>query len=119
MSSRWPLFAVVLAACVPDAAPPDPSPHDEWDDKLAARVIDYNAALRTASLKLVGSLPSIDEQLAVTAWLARVRGQRVWNLHPVGNRAGLGTFPGIEDRRRAGSRAPSASRGMLASNAFV
>ena len=33
---------------------------------LKARAIDYNQALRTASLKLVGSLPSIDEQLAVT-----------------------------------------------------
>jgi len=61
MSSRWPLFAVVLAACVPDAAPPDPVEHDEWDDKLAARVIDYNAALRISALRLTGDLPTLDE----------------------------------------------------------
>jgi hypothetical protein len=36
------------------------------DPNLAARQIDYGQALRTASLKLVGSLPSLDEQAGVS-----------------------------------------------------
>ena len=36
------------------------------DPNLAARVVDYGQALRTASLKLVGALPTLDEQAAVT-----------------------------------------------------
>lgn len=36
------------------------------DPNLAARTIDYGQALRTASLKLVGALPTLDEQAAVT-----------------------------------------------------
>jgi hypothetical protein len=44
----------------PQPAAPDPA------EALKARVIDYGAALRTAALKLVGSLPTVDEQLAVT-----------------------------------------------------
>jgi hypothetical protein len=44
----------------PQPQAPDPAA------ALKARVLDYGAALRTASLKLVGSLPTIDEQLAVS-----------------------------------------------------
>ncbi|HMC69606.1 MAG TPA: hypothetical protein VKJ07_10660, partial [Mycobacteriales bacterium] len=36
------------------------------DPNLAARAIDYGQALRTAALKLVGTLPTLDEQAAVT-----------------------------------------------------
>jgi hypothetical protein len=36
------------------------------DPNLAARAIDYGQALRTASLKLVGALPTMDEQMAVS-----------------------------------------------------
>lgn len=36
------------------------------DPELAARQIDYGQALRTAALKLVGALPTLDEQAAVT-----------------------------------------------------
>ncbi|MDB4964790.1 MAG: hypothetical protein JWN44_479 [Myxococcales bacterium] len=36
------------------------------DPNLAARTVDYGQALRTASLKLVGALPTMDEQAAVT-----------------------------------------------------
>src|SRR5690242_8152293 len=36
------------------------------DPNLAARTIDYGQALRTAALKLVGALPTLDEQAAVT-----------------------------------------------------
>ena len=34
--------------------------------ELAARQIDYGQALRTAALKLIGALPTLDEQAAVT-----------------------------------------------------
>jgi Protein of unknown function (DUF1588) len=43
----------------PQPAAPDPMA------ALNARTIDYGQSLRTAALKLVGSLPTIDEQLAV------------------------------------------------------
>lgn len=36
------------------------------DPNLAARQIDYGQALRTAAVKLVGALPTLDEQAAVT-----------------------------------------------------
>jgi hypothetical protein len=36
------------------------------DPNLAARQIDYGQALRTAALKLVGNLPTLDEQAGVT-----------------------------------------------------
>ncbi len=59
---KWPLI-VLLAGCVPDA--PTSVPHDEWDDKLDARVLDYNAALRIAALRLTGELPTMAELDAV------------------------------------------------------
>jgi hypothetical protein len=34
---------------------------DEWDDKLAAREVDYSSALRSAALKLTGNLPTLAE----------------------------------------------------------
>src|ERR1700744_1902167 len=36
------------------------------DPNLAARQIDYGQALRTAAVKLVGALPTLDEQAGVT-----------------------------------------------------
>lgn len=35
------------------------TPIDEWDRKLDERVLDYNAALRIASLRLTGHLPNL------------------------------------------------------------
>jgi hypothetical protein len=34
---------------------------DEWDQLLGQRVLDYNAALRTAALRLTGKLPTLAE----------------------------------------------------------
>ena len=36
-------------------------PGDEWDQKLAERVVDYSAALRVAALRLTGELPTLAE----------------------------------------------------------
>ena len=55
---RWPLL-FALTACLPEAPPPEP--HDEWDDKLAERQLDYNTALRIAALRLTGELPTLTE----------------------------------------------------------
>ncbi|KAB2892127.1 MAG: DUF1549 domain-containing protein, partial [Kofleriaceae bacterium] len=41
------------------------TPVDEWDQKLAEREYDYNAALRIASLRLTGKLPTLAEVKAV------------------------------------------------------
>lgn len=58
--------ALLGAACQDDAGPTGPvgdddgtpvEPVDEWDQKLADRQVDYNAALRIASLRLTGELP--------------------------------------------------------------
>jgi len=38
---------------------------DEWDQQLNSRVVDYNSALRIASLRLTGSLPSMADINAV------------------------------------------------------
>jgi hypothetical protein len=35
--------------------------NDEWDQLLGTRVVDYNAALKVASLRLNGDLPTMDE----------------------------------------------------------
>ncbi|MDQ3366503.1 MAG: hypothetical protein M3680_13840 [Myxococcota bacterium] len=51
-----------------DDAPGDDTPGgptDEWDQELAKREYDYNAALRIAALRLTGDLPSMDEILTV------------------------------------------------------
>src|SRR6185295_16381439 len=48
-----------LAACTED--PPAAPPRDEWDDRLAQRVVDYSAALRVAALRLTGELPTLAE----------------------------------------------------------
>jgi hypothetical protein len=34
---------------------------DQWDQALGTRVVDYNAALRVAALRLTGDLPTMDE----------------------------------------------------------
>jgi len=60
MTRAW---LVALAAALPactDAAP-DPGPRDERDDQLAARAVDYSAALRVAALRLTGELPTLSE----------------------------------------------------------
>jgi hypothetical protein len=57
---RWLLCTALISACANDPAPV-PVPHDEWDDKLAERVVDYNAALRIAALRLTGELPTLTE----------------------------------------------------------
>jgi hypothetical protein len=71
-------FTAATAVVAPDPVqPPDPSQPPQPSDPpqpaapdpiaaLKARTVDYGAALRTASLKLVGALPTIDDQLAVT-----------------------------------------------------
>lgn len=38
---------------------------DEWDQRLAEREYDYNAALRTAALRLTGKLPTLAEIKAI------------------------------------------------------
>jgi hypothetical protein len=43
----------------------DPTSNDQWDQLLGQRVVDYNAALRIASLRLTGDLPSMDDINAV------------------------------------------------------
>jgi hypothetical protein len=46
-----------------DDAPGDDGtgPGDEWDELLEQRELDYSTALRTASLKLVGALPTLEQ----------------------------------------------------------
>jgi hypothetical protein len=44
----------------------DMPPPDEWDEELAKREYDYNAALRIAALRLTGDLPSMNEILSVS-----------------------------------------------------
>jgi Protein of unknown function (DUF1588) len=56
-----------LAACMGGRGPSDANnpnntpPPNQWDQALAARVVNYGAALRTAALKLIGDLPTADE----------------------------------------------------------
>jgi hypothetical protein len=61
MKLRW--LVLALAASLPSCSEPteEPPPRDEWDDKLAERVVDYNAALRIAALRLTGELPTLSE----------------------------------------------------------
>jgi hypothetical protein len=60
MNPRW--LVLALATALPSCSDPPPeAPHDEWDDKLAARVVDYSAALRIAALRLTGELPTLAE----------------------------------------------------------
>ncbi|MDQ3338308.1 MAG: hypothetical protein M4D80_24340 [Myxococcota bacterium] len=60
--------AFAVPACSSDSSTGDdmpgddtPGPTDEWDRELAKREYDYNAALRIASLRLTGDLPSMTE----------------------------------------------------------
>jgi len=39
---------------------------DEWEQLLGTRVVDYNAALRTAALRLTGDLPTMTEIVAIS-----------------------------------------------------
>jgi hypothetical protein len=72
MNRRW-LVCVLAALPACSDAVPDSGPRDEWDDKLAGRVVDYSAALRSASLRLTGELPTLAEikQVAGAADAAR------------------------------------------------
>ena len=63
---RWFVPFALLTACAPDSPPPG-APHDEWDDKLAEREVDYSAALRIAALRLTGELPTLVEIDAVAS----------------------------------------------------
>lgn len=58
-----PWLVLALVASLPSCSEPteEPPPTDEWDDKLAERVVDYGAALRIAALRLTGELPSLAE----------------------------------------------------------
>jgi hypothetical protein len=63
---RWRfVLPALLLACTGE--PPPPDNRDEWDDKLAERVIDYSAALRIAALRLTGELPTLVELETVAA----------------------------------------------------
>lgn len=64
MTRCW-LALVLFTACT--EPPPEAVPHDEWDDKLAERVVDYSAALRIAALRLTGELPTLAELKAVAS----------------------------------------------------
>jgi hypothetical protein len=66
------LLALAAAGCTPNAGggggggDDDDTPlPDEWEQRLNDRILDYGAALRTASLKLVGDLPTLEEIKAV------------------------------------------------------
>lgn len=76
MSPRWPALRatiakitlpalpallLALAACTEATPPPEEPPQDEWDARLAERVVDYSAALRSAALRLTGELPTLAE----------------------------------------------------------
>lgn len=64
MNRCWIVVALgVLPACIDVVG--EPRSHDEWDDKLAERVVDYSAALRIAALRLTGELPTLAELRAV------------------------------------------------------
>ena len=60
--------AIAVPACSSDSSTGDDTPgddttgpEDEWDKELAKREYDYNAALRIASLRLTGDLPTMTE----------------------------------------------------------
>lgn len=60
--------ALAVPACSSDSSSGDdttgddgPNTGDEWDQELAKREYDYNAALRIASLRLTGDLPTMAE----------------------------------------------------------
>jgi hypothetical protein len=64
--------ALAVPACSSDSSSGDDmtgddttGPEDEWDRELAKREYDYNAALRIASLRLTGDLPTMTEILQV------------------------------------------------------
>lgn len=65
--------ALLGAACNDDPTGPtgddddNPGPTDEWDRKLGERQLDYNAALRIASLRLTGQLPTLADIKALAA----------------------------------------------------
>jgi hypothetical protein len=44
-----------------DQTTDSPLPTDEWDRELANRVTDYNAALRIASMRMTGDIPTMAE----------------------------------------------------------
>jgi hypothetical protein len=67
-------FAVPMTACGgggggggDDVADDDDVPVDPFDEELANREYDYNAALRIAALRLTGDLPTMAEILEISA----------------------------------------------------
>jgi hypothetical protein len=54
---------LALLGALPSCTEPTPEapPQDEWDARLAERVVDYSAALRIAALRLTGELPTLAE----------------------------------------------------------
>ncbi len=65
--------ALAVPACSSDSSGPNTmgddtmtGSGDEWDQELAKREYDYNAALRIAALRLTGDLPTMDEILQVS-----------------------------------------------------
>ncbi len=50
-----------------DVVGDDDGPVDEWDQELATREYDYNAALKIAALRLTGDLPTMTEINTVAA----------------------------------------------------
>ncbi|MBA2539092.1 MAG: hypothetical protein H0V17_05605 [Deltaproteobacteria bacterium] len=67
-------FAVPMTACGggdgssgDDVADDDDAPVDPFDEELANREYDYNAALRIAALRLTGDLPTMAEILEISA----------------------------------------------------
>jgi hypothetical protein len=64
MTPRWLLLALLPSLpLVPSCTEPteEPPTVDEWDGRLAERVVDYSAALRIAALRLTGELPTLAE----------------------------------------------------------
>jgi hypothetical protein len=73
MTPRWPALRATIAlaaplallaavpACSEPTTPEEEPPQDEWDARLAERVVDYSAALRIAALRLTGDLPTLAE----------------------------------------------------------
>ena len=59
---------VAVTACAGEAGPgggDEVGSGDEWDEDLAKREYDYNAALRIAALRLTGDLPTMTEMNSI------------------------------------------------------
>lgn len=64
------LLVAAASGCAGDplnAGHDEDGPGDEWEEQLAKREYDYNAALRIAALRLTGDLPTMTEVRAVAS----------------------------------------------------